>query len=134
VAIRDVRAQIVDLGDRAQRLGKGDALRKSGAKLADALSSLERELTNPDIKADEDDLNYEPRLDHEWLNLASVVSSADRKPTAGSRPYYDLLAKQQEDVLSRWKALLAGDVAAFARSADSLGIPRIVPAPKIEAP
>lgn len=134
VAIRDVRAQVVDLGGRAQRLGKGDDLKKTSAALAEKLSALERELTNPDIKADEDDLNYEPKLDHEWLNLAYVVSSADRKPTAGSRPYYDLLKKQQDDVLSRWHALLGGDVAAFSRAADALGIPRVVPAPKIEGP
>jgi hypothetical protein len=134
VAIRDVRAQVVDLGERAQRLGKGDALSKKGATIADALSSLERELTNPDIKADEDDLNYEPQLDHEWLNLAYVVSSADRKPTAGSKPYYDQLKKQQDAVLARWRALLSGDVEAFARQAETLGIPRIVPAPKIEGP
>ena len=134
VAIRDVRAQITDLGDRAARLGKGDSLKKTGAPVVEKLSSLELELTNPEIKADEDDLNFEPRLDHDWLNLAYVVSSADRKPTAGCQPYYDLLKKRQDDVLSRWRALLAGDVAAFTRAADALAIPRVVPAPKIEGP
>src|SRR6185503_5808517 len=134
VAIRDVRAQVVDLGERAKRLGKGDTLSKKGASIADALSALERELTNPDIKADEDDLNYEPQLDHEWLNLAYVVSSADRKPTAGCKPYYDQLKKQQDGVLARWHTLLSGDVESFARQAETLGIPRIVPAPKIEGP
>jgi hypothetical protein len=134
MAIRDVRDQVKDLGARAERLGKGDGLKKSGAELVKKLVAMELELTNPAIKADEDDLNYEPQLDHDWVSLAYIVSSADRKPTAGSAKYYDVLRARQEEALGRWRALLAGDVAAFSRSADGLGIPRVVPAPKIDRP
>ena len=36
--------------------------------------------TLPQIVADEDDLNYEPKLDHHWVYLAGIVGSADAKP------------------------------------------------------
>jgi photosystem II stability/assembly factor-like uncharacterized protein len=132
LAIRDLRSQVKDLGERAERLGKGDALKKRSAALAEKLSALELELTNPDIKADEDDLNYEPKLDHDWVNLAGIVASADRKPTAGSVKYYDVLKAKQDAVLARWKALLEADAADFSRAAEETKLPRVAPAPKIE--
>ena len=46
------------------------------------LTAVENELTNPEIVADEDDLNYEPKLDHDFAYLAGIVASADAKPTA----------------------------------------------------
>jgi photosystem II stability/assembly factor-like uncharacterized protein len=130
--IRDVRAQVKDLGERAARLQKGNALRESGLVFIGKLDLLELTLTNPEIKADEDDLNYEPKLDHDWVDLAGIVASADRRPTAGSVRYYDVLKARQDAVLARWKALQVSEVAAFGRAADELKLPRLAPAPKIE--
>ena len=129
--IRDVRSQVKDMGERAERQGKGDTLKKRGASLAETLTALELELTNPEIKADEDDLNYEPRLDHDWVNLAGIVASADRKPTASCVRYYDVLKGRQDAILARWKAIQAGEVAEFGRAADESKLPRVAPAPKI---
>ena len=128
--IRDVRAQVLDLGGRAERLGKGSALRERAVLLSGLLDQLERELTNPDIKADEDSLNYEPQLDHEWTLLAAVVGGADRRPTPSSTAYYGVLKNKLEIVLGRWRSLLGGDVAAFGAEAESLNLPRVAPAPK----
>src|SRR6185295_9590124 len=101
--VRDVRAQVLDMGERAERLGKGDALKKRAKALAEKLSAVELELTNPEIKADEDDLNYEPKLDHDWVALAAVVASADRRPTKGSVEYYARLKGKLDATLARWK-------------------------------
>src|ERR1700693_5779670 len=76
--VRAARAQAKELGERAERLGKGDGLKKRAGALAEKLTAVELELTNPEIKADEDDLNYEPKLDHDWVNLAGIVASAAR--------------------------------------------------------
>ena len=43
-------------------------------------------------------------------------------------------ADEEGRVDDRWRALLAGDVAAFSRAADTLAMPRVVPAPKIDKP
>jgi photosystem II stability/assembly factor-like uncharacterized protein len=132
LAVRDVRAQVKDLSERAERLGKGDTLKKRAAPLVAKLTDLELEMTNPEIQADEDDLNFEPKLDHDWVYLAGIVASADRKPTAGSVEYFQVLKKKQEAVLARWQSLLSGDVAEFSRAAEAANLPRIAPAPVIE--
>jgi hypothetical protein len=132
LAVRDVRAQVLDLGERASRLGKGDALKTRAKGLAEKLTTVELDLTNPEIKADEDDLNYEPKLDHDWVSLGSIVASADRRPTASYVAYYDVLKRKLDAVLAGWKRLLDGDVASFAQAAVDLKLPRVAPAPKIE--
>jgi len=130
--IRDVRAQVADLGARAVRLQKGNALQERGHGLTEKLDQLELELTNPDIKADEDDLNYEPKLDHDWVDLAGIVASADRRPTVAELRYYDVLKERHDALRTRWRALQAGEVAEFGRAADELKLPRVAPSPKIE--
>jgi photosystem II stability/assembly factor-like uncharacterized protein len=132
LAIRDVRSQVRDAGERAARLHLGDGLPKKADALSEKLSALELVFTNPQIKADEDDLNYEPKLDHDWTNLAGIVASADRKPTAASVKYYDVLKAKQDAALGQWKTLLSGDVAEFSRAAEEAKLPRLAPAPRIE--
>ncbi|HEY7111457.1 MAG TPA: glycosyl hydrolase [Thermoanaerobaculia bacterium] len=109
--IRDLRAQVNDIGGRAERLGKGSDLSAKAKALAAKLSAVEEKLTNPQIQADEDDLNYEPKLDHELSNLAGVVSTADAKPTAGSAKYYGQLKERLEAIVAEYKALDSKDVA-----------------------
>ena len=86
-----MRAQVKEIGQRAARLGKGDALDKTAPPRSRKLTAVEEKLINPNIKANEDDLNFEPKLDHDRTNLAGIVASADAKPLASSVRYYDLL-------------------------------------------
>jgi len=132
MAIRDLKAQMKDVGERADRLGKGDALKKKAAAVSEKLTAVEEELINPEIKADEDDLNYEPKLDHDWTNLAGIVASADTRPTPGSVQYYGVLKAKLDGIVEQYKKLLAGDVAEFDKAVESAGVPRITAAPKIE--
>ncbi|MDQ2978503.1 MAG: glycosyl hydrolase, partial [Acidobacteriota bacterium] len=108
--IRDARQQAKDLGERAERLGKGDALKTQAAALADKLTAVEEKLTNPQIKADEDDLNYEPKLDHDWTYLAGVVGSADARPTPSAVEYYGLLKSRLDAIQAELQAILDKDV------------------------
>jgi len=130
--IRDVRGQVKELGDRAERLGKGDALKKQAAALADKLTAIEENLTNPQIIADEDSLIYEPKLDHDWTYLAAIVASADAKPTPSSVKYYEELKSRLAVILSEFRSLLDHDVADFNRAVQEQHIPPVAPAPKIE--
>jgi photosystem II stability/assembly factor-like uncharacterized protein len=123
--IREMRQQVKDLGDRAERLGKGDALKKQSTALADKLTVVEEELTNPQIKADEDDLNYEPKLDHDWTYLAAIVGSADAKPTTASVKYYDLLKGRLDAVKAEFQAILDKDVKDFNKAVEDAKIPPV---------
>ncbi len=129
--IRDVRAQVRDIGERAQRLGKGSDLSAKAKALADKLTAVEEKLTNPQIQADEDDLNYEPRLDHDFTNLAGIVSTADAKPTAGAVKYYDVLKGQLDAVLAEYRAIETKDLPEFNRTAEAAGLGPAIPSPKL---
>jgi len=130
--IRDTRQQVEEIGARAARLGKGDALAKQAAALTARLTAVEEELTNPLIVADEDDLNYEPKLDHDWVYLSAVVASADARPTASSVQYYGLLKARLDAVKAEYKAILDTGVKDFNRAVAEAKIPPVAPAPKIE--
>jgi photosystem II stability/assembly factor-like uncharacterized protein len=129
VRIRDLRQQAKDIGDRAQRLGKGDGLKTQAAALADKLTVVEEKLTNPRIKADEDDLNYEPKLDHDWTYLAGLVSEGDGKPTAAAVQYYGALLAKLDAVQAELRALTDNDLKAFNEAVARTGIPPVVAAP-----
>jgi len=128
--IRDMRQQAKDLADRAERLGKGDALQKQAAALADKLTVVEEKLTNPQIKSDEDDLNYEPKLDHDWTYLAGLVSEGDGKPTAASVRYYGALKAQLDTIQAELQAVMDKDVKEFNEAVAQAGIPPVAAAPK----
>jgi photosystem II stability/assembly factor-like uncharacterized protein len=128
--IRDVRAQVEEIGARAERLGRGDALAKQAARIGDRLTAVEEQLTNPRIVADEDDLNYEPKLDHDWVYLAAIVASADSKPLATSAEYYNVLKARLEVARAQYKAILDGDVKAFNEAVLKANVPPVAPAPK----
>jgi hypothetical protein len=131
--IRDVRTQMEDIGARAARLGKGDALSKQAAAASAKLTAVEDELTNPEIVADEDDLNYEPKLDHDWVYLAAIVASADAKPLASSAEYYKILAGRLDGIRARYKTILDADVRAFNQAVVAAGVPPVAPSPKRES-
>jgi len=129
--IRDVRGQVEEIGARAERLGKGDALAKQAAAIAGKLTAVEEQLTNPRIVADEDDLNYEPKLDHDWVYLAAVVASADAKPLASSAEYYNVLKGRLDASRSEYRSILDGDVKAFNQAVVKANVPPVAPAPKV---
>jgi photosystem II stability/assembly factor-like uncharacterized protein len=131
--IRDLRQQAKDLGDRAERLGRGDALKKQAAALADKLTLVEEKLTNPQIKSDEDDLNYEPKLDHDWTYLAGLVSEGEGKPTAAAVRYYAALKAQLDAMQAELKAVVDRDVTEFNEAVAQAKIPPVAAGPREES-
>jgi photosystem II stability/assembly factor-like uncharacterized protein len=129
--VRDLREQVQQLGERARRLGRGDALSKQAAAVAAKLTAVEDKLTNPQIKADEDDLNYEPKLDHDWTYLAAIVGEADARPTPSSKKYYGLLKERLDAVQAELRGVLDKDVNDFNRSVAEAKIPPVAAAPKV---
>ncbi len=127
--LRDVRVQAKELGERAERLGKGDALKRQAKALDEKLTAIERELINPDIQAPLDGLNYPPKLDHEWTYLAGIVASADRRPTAASSLRYQELRAQLDAIQGRIRGVMDKDVADFNAEVRKLEIPPVTAAP-----
>jgi photosystem II stability/assembly factor-like uncharacterized protein len=123
--LRDVRRQIEDWRRRAAD-GPGAAEVDAAARrLRAELDAVEQELIEPRARVDGDRLHYPARLNSKLAALPSVVASADAAPTAQAREVFAVLSAQADAVLARWRALLAGDVAAFAALIGRLGLPAV---------
>jgi hypothetical protein len=99
--------------------------------LTEKLAAIEEKLINPEIKANEDDLNFVPKLDHEFTNLAGEVGSADAKPTAAEEAYYQVLKKQLDGVLSDFRNVVDHDLGDFNRAVQEQKIAPVTVLPKV---
>ncbi|MGH9369057.1 MAG: WD40/YVTN/BNR-like repeat-containing protein [Thermoanaerobaculia bacterium] len=131
--IRDIKTQVQAVTEHAERLGKAGDLGTKGKALSEKLTAIEKKLVNPDIKANQDVLNFAPALDHQFAGLAAVVSSADAKPTDASVVYYREIRGQLDGVEKELQGVLEGDIAAFNRAVQEAGIPPVVAARPKEA-
>jgi len=129
--IRDVKAQVKDIDEHAKNTGKGDALVPKSKALTEKLTAIEEKLINPHIKSNEDDLNFEPKLDHEFTNLAGEVGSADTKPTASQEAYYKILRKQLDGIVVEFQAAVDKDLADFDRAVQEQKMAPVTVLPKV---
>src|SRR5215471_12577855 len=111
IQIRDVKSQIEEMNKRAEQLGKNKELVGKGKALIDRLTAVEKKLVNPEVKSNQDVLNFAPALDHQFAGLASVVASADAKPTDASEIYYKQIRGQLDAILAERDAVFSKDLA-----------------------
>jgi photosystem II stability/assembly factor-like uncharacterized protein len=128
--IREVKGQLKEIGERAERLGKGTALRDQAKALSEKLTAVEKKLVNPDIQSNQDVLNFPPALDHQFAGLASVVSSADAKPTDAAAAFYRETRAKLDAIQAELKTLWNTDLAAFNDAVRKAEIPPVTPMPK----
>jgi hypothetical protein len=128
--IRDVKAQLQSIGERAEKLGKGTALKERGKAVSDKLTEIEKKLVNPDLKSNQDVLNFPPALDHQFVGLAYVASSADAKPTDASWTYYKEIAVKLSAILSELDGVMSKDLAKFNAEVRREEIPPVVMVPR----
>ncbi len=124
--IRDVKGQIQAVEKHAEEIGKGKDVKDKGKRLADRLTEIEKKLVNPEIKSNQDPLNFTPALDHQFAGLASVVSSADAKPTDASFTYAKLVEGQLAAIEAELKGVLEKDLAEYNDAVRAAAIPPVV--------
>ncbi len=129
--IRDLKAQIKTLQEHAEKTGKGSAIGAKAKALTKKLDAIEAKLINPNIKSNEDDLNFEPKLDHEFTNLAGEVGSADAKPTASQAEYYLVLKKELDGILAEFRDAVDHDLADFNRTVADEKVAPVTVLPKV---
>ncbi len=128
--IRDIKAQVQAIGDRAEKLGKGTSLKEKGKAISEKLTEIEKKLVNPDLKSNQDVLNFPPALDHQLVGIAVAASSADFKPTDGSLAYYSEVSGRLAKILSELDAVVAKDLAEFNETVRKQEIPPVAVVPK----
>jgi hypothetical protein len=112
--------------DHAEKLEKGTTLKDRGKVLADRLTEIEKKLVNPDLKSNQDVLNFPPALDHQLIGLASVVSSADSRPTDSSWTYSREIFGKLAAILAELDGVLGKDLAEFNATVQRAEIPPVV--------
>ena len=111
--MRDLREQMSALNKRLKDDPRGKAIADSGKSLDKKMTEVEEALIQTKAKSGQDVLNFPIRLNNHLVALSGVVGSADSAPTQQSYEVFDLLSKQVDEQLTKWKVLLSTDVKAY---------------------
>ncbi|MGH9571780.1 MAG: glycosyl hydrolase, partial [Candidatus Angelobacter sp.] len=124
--IRDIRSQMEALNKRLQGQPQAKAVAEAGRQLDKKMTEIEEVLIQTKAKSGQDVLNYPIRLNNYLVALGGVVSSADSAPTQASYEVFDLLSKQLEEQLAKWKQVLATDLPAYDELVRKQNVPAII--------
>ena len=115
-AVNAVRKTRADL-DQAKQSVAGKASAQSVSAEADRLNKLldpiEQTLMQVNMKGSEANLAFPGMLNEQFAAFALSLEDADTAPTTQHRAMYQSLHAQLDDVLAKWQALQAKDLAAF---------------------
>jgi photosystem II stability/assembly factor-like uncharacterized protein len=122
----DLREQVVKLQRRVNSRSSPQFLAGSRA-LDEKLRTMQNKLVNTKIKSNVDSLNYGLGVDGSLANLAMVVGGgSDTAPTAASITQFEKVKAEVDQYLQSWSELLASDVPALQRAAQSLNLGALI--------
>jgi hypothetical protein len=124
--IRDIRAQITELNKRLEKQPQAKAVADAGKQLDKKMTEVEEVLIQTKAKSGQDVLNYPIRLNNYLVALGGVVESADSAPTQVSYEVFDMLSKQLDEQLTKWKQILGTDVPAYNEVVKKQEVPAII--------
>ncbi|HWX54650.1 MAG TPA: hypothetical protein VN176_08680, partial [Verrucomicrobiae bacterium] len=124
--IRDIRTQITALNKRLEGQPQAKAVADAGKQLDKKMTEIEEVLIQTKAKSSQDVLNYPIRLNNYLTALGGVVASSDSAPTEVSYQVFDMLSKQLDEQMAKWKAVLATDVPAYNEVVHQQAVPAII--------
>ena len=124
--IRDIRSQIEALNKRLDGQPQAKAVADAGKQLDKKMTEVEEVLIQTKAKSGQDVLNYPIRLNNYLVALGGVVGSADTAPTQASYDVFDMLSKQLDEQLAKWKQIVATDVPAYNEVVKNQQVPAII--------
>ena len=113
IQIRDVRDQMNAENKRLKNDPREKAIADAGKALDKKMTEVEEQLIQTKAKSGQDVLNFPVRLNNHLVALGGVVGSADSAPTKQSCEVFDMLSKEIDEQLAKWKAIVSTDVAAY---------------------
>jgi len=123
--IKDVKAQVAAAMKRAETVGKSGVLQASAKSITDGLAAIADDLYNPNLKTNQDSLNYLPKLDFQFAGLAGVADTSDAKPTSGVLARYKDVKAQLTGLMGKLGTLCGPDLAEFNKAVAAAGIPAV---------
>jgi hypothetical protein len=124
--IRDIRSQINALNKRLEGQPQAKAVADAGKALDKKMTEVEEVLIQTKARANEDVLNYPIRLNNYLVALGGVVESADTAPTQASYDVFNMLSKQLDEQMAKWKQIVAVDVPAYDNVVKNQQVPAII--------
>jgi hypothetical protein len=124
--IRDIRSQITGLNKRLENQPQAKAVADAGKQLDKKMTEVEEVLIQTKAKSGQDVLNYPIRLNNYLVALGGVVESDDSAPTQVSYEVFDMLSKQLDEQLAKWKQILSTDVPAYNEVVKKQEVPAII--------
>jgi len=124
--IRDIRAQINALNKRLENQPQATAVADAGKQLDKKMTEVEEVLIQTKAKSSQDVLNYPIRLNNYLVALGGVVGSADSAPTQASYDVFNMLSKQLDEQMAKWKQIQATDVPAYNAVVQKQAVPAII--------
>jgi photosystem II stability/assembly factor-like uncharacterized protein len=126
VQIRDVRDQINAFNKRLENDPRKKTLSDAGKALDKKMTAVEEALIQTKAKSGQDVLNFPVRLNNHLAALGGVVRSADTAPTKQSYEVFDMLSKDVDEQLAKWKEIVATDLTGYNNLVKQQDIPAIV--------
>jgi photosystem II stability/assembly factor-like uncharacterized protein len=124
--IRSIRDQINALNKRLEGDPHAKAVADAGKQLDKKMTEVEEVLIQTKAKSSQDVLNYPIRLNNLLVALGGVVGSADSAPTQASYDVFDMLSKQLEEQMTKWKQILSTDLPAYDDVVRKQEVPAII--------
>jgi hypothetical protein len=126
IQLRRVRQKIESLAGEIKGLDKSGNIIEEGKKIIARLTEIEGILIQSRSKSNQDPLNYPIKLDNKLAALASVVASADGRPTDQSRERVKELAAATHAEVAKFNSVLETDIPALNAMLKEAGIPHII--------
>jgi uncharacterized protein YecA (UPF0149 family) len=126
IQIRDVRDQINAENKRLKNDPREKAIADAGKALDKKMTEVEEQLIQTKAKSGQDVLNFPVRLNNHLVALSGVVGSADSAPTKQSYEVFEMLSKDADEQLAKWKAIVSADVAAYNNLVKQQEVPAIL--------
>jgi hypothetical protein len=111
--MRDLREQMSAINKRLKNDPRGKAIAEAGKALDKKMTEVEEALIQTKAKSGQDVLNFPVRLNNHLVALSGVVGSADSAPTRQSYEVFDMLSKDVDEQLAKWRAIVATDVKSY---------------------
>lgn len=123
--MRDLLQQLRDLRERYLENPQAKDVLSAADALGKKVTPVEEEIVQTKSRASEDPLNFPIRVNNKLLLLMGTVDSADGAPTQQSAEVFDLLSKQLDASLGKWKEIQGTDVAAFNAAVQKANLPAV---------
>jgi len=124
--LRYIRSQIDSLLKKINKDHPFAGIIQAGKQLKARMKSVEDVLIQSKSKSGQDPLNYPILLDNKIGALASVVSSADARPTDQSYTVFKFLSKKANEQIQILDRILSRDLPAFNALVAKAGIPAVM--------